>query len=284
MRSSIPVPLFAALVVLTLAHPVAAGDGQTLIDEVWTRYRTVRTERQEREFLVMKSPPPAPFSRADAERLVREAPGSVARKRAVHHVRYANDGEDELHILFSLPAEDAGLGLLVKRRPAGKQDDMWLYMPGYHRVRRMPASSDQKFAGTDFIYEDVRSSLGEHTEAFDYTPPVVEQLDGRSTKVVVATPKVGASNPYGQRKIWIDAEWSFPVRVELADTRGRPWKSLRNAEIREVAPGVRRADLIEMRDLQRDSATLVLVTSRAVDVPIPPQVFTEDYLVHPGSD
>ncbi len=51
-----------------------------------------------------------------------------------------------------------------------------------------------------------------------------------------------------------------------------------------MAPGVRRADLAEMRDLQAAECTLLLVTKRSVGIEIPPQVFTEDYLVHPGAD
>jgi hypothetical protein len=174
--------------------------------------------------------------------------------------------------------------LLIARASEGAQDDMWLYMPGYHRVRRIPASSDQKFAGTDLIYEDVRASIGEHTDAFTYSAPAMEQLDGRPADVVIATPQDGTATAYGRRKIWIDREWRFPVRVELYDANARLWKVLRNGEIREVAPGVRRADLVEMRDLQRNTATLIFVTTRTVGVAIPPQVFTEDYLVHPGND
>jgi hypothetical protein len=61
-------------------------------------------------------------------------------------------------------------------------------------------------------------------------------------------------------------------------------KVLHNTEIREIAPGVRRADLIEMRDVQRDEVTLLLITKRNVGVDIPAQVFTQDYLQQPGDD
>ena len=284
MRPSIVVWLLASVLAAASARAAAAADGKALIDEVWARYRTVGTERQVSEILVVKAPQKAPYSRADVEALVRDGGSGVTRKRAVHHVRYAPDRRDALHLLFSLPAEDAGLGLLVARDPDGTQDQMWVYMPGYHRVRRIPASSDQRFAATDFIYEDMRAFLGEHTSTFRYSTPTTEQVEGRAADLVIATPEAGTSTSYGTRKIWIDAAWRIPVRAELADARGEPWKVLRNGEVREVAPGVHRADLIEMRDLVRESATLVLVIKRAVGVDIPAQVFTEDYLVHPGND
>ena len=276
--------LVAAAMVLAFARAGAAADGKALIDDVWTRYRGVKSERQESDILAIKVPQAGPYSRAHVETLVRDTPAGVGRNRAVHHLRYADDQRDKLHILYLPPSEDAGLGLLVAREPDDAQDGMWLYMPGYHRVRRIPASSDQKFAGTDFIYEDVRSFLGEHTDAFTYSTPESAQLDGRTTDVVIATPKQGTSTSYSQRKVWIDREWRFPLRVEFHDVKERLWKVLRHSEVHEVVPGVRRADLIEMRDVQRNSATIVLVTKRAVGVEIPAQVFTEDYLVHPGSD
>jgi hypothetical protein len=283
MRTAARLAIATALTLIA-ARPADAADGKTLIDDVWTRYRTVRTERQDSEILVIAKPQAAPYTRADVEGLLRDPPSGVVHKRAVHHVRYADDGRDQLHVLFSLPAEDAGLGLLVARDPHGTQDELWLYMPGYHRVRRIPASSDQRFAGTDLLYEDVRAFIGEHTDAFDYAAPVAVELAGRPADVVVATPKDGTPTSYARRKIWIDREWHLPIRVELADRRDRPWKVLRGSSVVAVAPGVPRADLLEMRDVQRDGATLVLVTTRTVGRAIPAQVFTEDYLVHPGGD
>jgi hypothetical protein len=276
--------VFAALALVAGARAWAAPDGGALIGDVWARYRTVKSEREENEILVVAAPQAAPFSRVDAETLLRSGQPGVVHKRAVRHVLYGEDKRDKLHILFSLPAEDAGLGLLVWRQPDGTQDEMWLYMPGYHRVRRIPASSDQKLAGTNLIYEDVRELTGERTDAFAYSTPATEQLNGRPADVVVATPKDGNASAYSRRKMWIDTEWRFPVQVELYDVQGRLWKVMRNGEIHEAAPGVHRADLIEMRDVQRNEATVVLVTKRSIGVAIPAQVFTEDYLIHPGSD
>ena len=271
-------------IAVALAAPAAAADGTTLVADMWSRYRAVKSEREESDLLVIKSPPKAFFSRADAEGLLREMPSGVVHKRAVRHVLYGDGKHDQLHILFSLPAEDAGLGVLVSRRPDAAQDEMWLYMPGYHRVRRLPASSDQKLAGTDLLYEDVRELAGERTDDFAYSTPTAAQLDGRAADVVVATPKSGTASSYSQRKIWIDKEWLLPTQVEFYDQHGQLWKVLRNSDIHEVASDVRRADFTEMRDLQRNGTTVLLVTKRAVGVAIPAQVFTEDYLVHPGAD
>jgi negative regulator of sigma E activity len=151
-------------------------------------------------------------------------------------------------------------------------------------VRRIPASSNQRLAGTDLLYEDVRELAGERTDRFTYKTVATESIEGRATEVISATPKPDTATAYGSRKSWIDKEWLFPLKIEFYDPSGKLWKVMRNAEIHEVAPGVRRADLAEMRDVQQNECTLLLVTKRNVGIDIPPQVFTEDYLVHPGAD
>ena len=277
-------PVSAALLWCASLVAYAEQDGLALITETWARYRSVKTEREESEILIVSAPQAAGFSRAETEAMAREGRTGVIHKRAVRHVLYAQDHHDKIHLLFSLPPDDAGLGVLVWRQTDKAQDDMWLFMPGYRAVRRIPASSNQRLAGTDLLYEDVRELAGERTDRFTYKTVATESIDGRATEVISATPKPDTATAYGSRKSWIDKEWLFPLKIEFYDPSGKLWKVMRNADIHEVAPGVRRADLAEMRDVQQNECTLLLVTKRNVGIDIPPQVFTEDYLVHPGAD
>ena len=277
-------PVSAAFLWCASLVAYAEQDGLALITETWARYRSVKTEREESEILIVSAPQAAGFSRAETEAMAREGRTGVIHKRAVRHVLYAPDHHDKIHLLFSLPPDDAGLGVLVWRQTDKAQDDMWLFMPGYRAVRRIPASSNQRLAGTDLLYEDVRELAGERTDRFTYKTVATESIDGRATEVISATPKPDTATAYGSRKSWIDKEWLFPLKIEFYDPSGKLWKVMRNAEIHEVAPGVRRADLAEMRDVQQNECTLLLVTKRNVGIDIPPQVFTEDYLVHPGAD
>jgi hypothetical protein len=278
--------LVASVALWSCAIPVASAeqDGLALVTDTWTRYRSVKSEREESEILVVSAPLAAAYTRADTETMVREGRSGVIHKRAVRHVLYGAERLDKIHMLFSLPADDAGLGFLVWRQANAAQDDMWLFMPGYRAVRRIPVSSKQRLAGTDLLYEDVRELAGERTDRFTYKTVGSETIDGRAADVVSATPKADTVTAYGSRKVWIDKEWLFPLKVEFYDASGKLWKVLRNSDIHEVAAGVRRADLAEMRDMQLNECTLLLVTKRDVGKEIPAQVFTEDYLVHPGAD
>jgi hypothetical protein len=262
----------------------AGEDGSRLVTETWARYRGVKTEREEIELLIVSEPQAQLFSRAEAEGLLAASGSGVTHKRAVRHALYAADWSDKVHILFSLPAEDAGLGFLAWRQADAAQDSMWIFMPGYRSVRRVPLSSDQKLAGTDLNYEDVRELAGERTTYFSYQTLGSDTIDGRTAEVITATPKPESGSVYARRKLWIDEEWQFPLQVEYYDGDNHLWKVLHNSDIVEVAAGVRRAGLTEIRDLSRHESTLLLITKRELGIPIAAQVFTQDYLQHPGSD
>jgi Outer membrane lipoprotein-sorting protein len=272
--------LSAGAVSIAFAEP----DALTVVNDTWSRYRAVKTEREESDILIVSDPPAAGFSRAETEAMARDGRAGVIHKRAVRHVLYAPDRRDKIHLLFSLPPDDAGLGVLVWRQAGDTRDDMWLFMPGYRAVRRIPVSSKQRLAGTNLLFEDVRELAGERTDRFAYELMGDESVDGRAAHVIRATPNADTVSAYSSRKVWIDKEWLFPLKMEFYDARGELWKVLHNTEIHEVMPGTRRADLAEMRDVQAKECTLLLVTKRDVGIAIPPQVFTEDYLVHPGAD
>jgi len=262
----------------------AASDPGALVSKVWESYRSVRSEREESDIFVLSTPHAAPYSIVEAERMTHERSTSVVHKRAVRHVAYAADGRDQLHLLFSLPAEDAGLGVLVQRQTGLTPDDMWMFMPGYRAVRRIPVSSTQRLAGTHLLYEDLRELTGERRERYDYASAGTEALGGHPCEVIVATPKPEVASAYSKRRLWIAPELNFPLQIEYYDTKGALWKVLRNLEVKEIAPGVRRAGLVEMRDLLANEATITVVPKRSVAIEIPPAVFTQDYLMNPGGD
>lgn len=262
-------PLFAAF----------PDDGANdLMREVSTRLRNLETERTVMDVLVIAAPEKDRFAPADVPALMRNRPRGVVYKRATRSIRYARDGTDKLHVVFSEPREDRGTAVLVWRKPGGDADDQWLFMPALKRVRRIPVSSTQTFAGTDFSYEDVRQQTSEPTERFQYAFEGQEEIDGRPCTLVRATPKPSTVTAYGSRLLAITKDSLFPYRTSHFDPQGVLWKVQYNVEPHEVASGVWRPALTEMRDVKLKETTLLSFVTREVNQEIPAEVFTQDYL------
>jgi hypothetical protein len=277
----VAVAFLLALPLVDNVAPAQEPGGEQLVDDMWTRFRRAQTERENLEILVLASPQKPRYTAAEARAVAQEGGRGVTHKRAVRHTRYAEDKKDMIHVLFSLPRDDAGTGFLVHRSPDG-EDNQWLYLPALRKPRRVPVSSTQTFVGTNFIYEDIRQLSGERTNRYTYERLADEPLDGRPCHVVAATPKADTNSGYTRRKTWIDAETMYPMQVEYYDKAGKLWKLLRSVDVQALKDGVHRATLTEMRDLQLNETTLLLVTERKLGLDIPSEVFTRDYLQNPS--
>ena len=272
---------FATVFLIWPSLAGADGDATELMRKVSGAFRSVGTEREELDVLVVSAPQEEVYTVEQARSLSENSGSGVVRKRATRSIRYSPDGADKIHVVFSLPREDAGTGFLVWRSAHDDGDKQWLFLPALKRIRRVPISSTQTFVGTNLIYEDVRELAGERVDRYHYSAAGSGQVDGRKCEIVVAKAAVGATSAYASRKLWIDEERSFPLKIEYYDERGKVWKVLRNASLQEVKPGVYRPSLTEMRDLRINEATLLSFPTRKVGETIPHDVFTKDYLQNP---
>jgi hypothetical protein len=277
-------PARAALLTMLLAFAAggrpsfASEDAAPLMREVWTRMRSLQTEREKLTILVVPAPGKPQYTVADLAALTAEGGRGIARKRAVRSIGYSQGGQDRLHIVFSEPAEDLGTAFLVWRRPEVSQDDQWLYLPALGRPRRLPASSTQTFAGSNFTYEDIRSLTSEPIERFDYEIAGEEVVDGQPCTIVRARPKEGTSSAYATRTIAIAKGSLFPLRSTFHDAAGQPWKVLYDVDPKEVAPNVWRPTMAEMRDLKLNETTIIVFEDREVNPVLSPAIFTQDHL------
>lgn len=266
------------VVALFAGRAHAAEDGRPLMEAVWKGMRSLATERDTLDVLVVAAPDRERYQPADARALVATRPAGVTYKRAVRSVRYAPNGADKLRVVFLEPREDRGTGFLVSRHAGDEPDDQWLFLPALKRVRRIPASSTQTFVGTDFIYEDVRALTSEALDRFDYVLAGEENVDGVACTLVRATPKPGTTSAYASRSIAVAKTSRFPLRIGYSDGRGTLVKLQHNVAPTEVRPGVWRPELTEMRDLALGETTLITFAAREIDVDLKPELFTQDAL------
>ncbi len=274
--------LFLTLAIFSSAPAMAdATDPRALMEKVSSTYRSVGTERETLEVVVVASPQPELYERDQAVAIGDEKPRGVSHKRAVRSLSFADDQRDKIHVLFSLPREDWGTGFLVWREPGKEQDRQWIYLPALKRARRVPVSSRQTFVGTNLLYEDVRELAGERTERYVYEDGGADTFEGRECRVVIAKPADGVDSAYGSRKQWIDLERLLPLKIEYYDQSGKLWKVLRNSSLTEAVPGIYRPGLTEMRDRKINETTLLWFPERSVGKAIPSETFTRDFLESP---
>ena len=277
---SVVIARVVALALVGSGTLALAEEPRALVDDMWARYRKVQTEKEDSVILVITKPQADRFDVTTAKALAENRDRSVTRKRAIRRTRYAADRTDQVLVVFLEPADDRGTSYLVQRKPTEPQDSQWMFMPALKRVRQVVAEYKSSFVGTHLTYEDVRSLSGESTDRYEYAVEGEASCDDRVCLKVRVTPKPDTQSAYVSRRLWIDREWRFPVRTEFLDAAGAPIKVLYNTSVREVRPGVRRAELTEVRDLTLGEATLVLVTDRALDPTFSDETFSVNFLEH----
>jgi hypothetical protein len=127
-------------------------------------------------------------------------------------------------LVFDSPAQIKDTALLVwSPIAADAEDDQWLYLPAFRKVRRIGGMDrGESFMGSDFAFEDLTErAVDEDAHAYLRS----EEIEGAAHAVVVSTPRVSES-PYAKRVHWVDlTNWTVR-RIEFYAPDGRLKKTL----------------------------------------------------------
>jgi hypothetical protein len=188
---------------------------------------------------------------------------------------------DRLIIRFDAPADVAGTAMLsVENR--GGEDDQWLYLPAFRKTRRVgSAERGDRFAGTDFFYEDLKHHA---VDDFQWTF-LREEACGSATCYVLestpATDKVKKDSPYSKSQVWLQKDNLVVHTMRAFDKAGRPLKEIRAQKWTRIAGDTWRADESVCVDVQRKSRTTVTVQSRKTAAKADDALFNADRLAQP---
>ncbi len=256
---SLPV-LVSILVALAAAGPAAAQTGA----EIMKRQRELQRVRDEEERQILK--------------LVSKGGATKERKLTRSILTGASD-LDKILVRFQAPRDVENTGLLTWEAKDGN-DDQWLYLPSVKKPKRIAASAKKnRFMGTDFAYEDLRSeALGVHTYAV-LGSEVVEGADCWVVEAKPATERQAADSGYSRRKIWIRKDHHVTVKREFYDKQERLEKVETHRRVVNVGGTAWRSDEVEMRDVQAGTKTLVTVESRTVNRGLRDEFFSEAELI-----
>lgn len=168
---------------------------------------------------------------------------------------------------FLSPADQRGIGFLSL--PKGV---MYIYLPAFNKTRRIASHvKNNKFAGTDFTYEDMEAK-----RYADFWIPVLLRNE-EGTYVLELKPKNGTETSYSKIITWVGADNFFPVKFEYYNKAGKLAKTMIQKKIEKV-DGYLIAREAEMRDLISGHTTRMIITRIQFDTGIPDERFTERYL------
>lgn len=242
---------FAAFFVLA-APALAQETAEEVFREVERRQRAVESQRAELRMDLVD----------DQDR--------IRSREMILLTKVGDDDRVRSLVLFTAPADIRGTGLLSVETGAG--DDQKLYLPALRRVQRVSgASRGERFAGSDFTFEDLGSR-----DPDDYTSRMVRT--SADAFVVEATPNPGTASAYGKIVLTVDRERYVVRQAEYYDARGRLVKRLSGSNFEEVAPGVWQAGRLVMEDLENDRQTVLTFARRDTRTPLRDGLFSERQL------
>lgn len=176
-------------------------------------------------------------------------------------------GSEKRMIKFLSPAEQKGIAFL-----ALPGDIMYLYLPAFRRVRRIAAHiKNQKFAGTDFTYDD----MGTINYAEEYNPKFVGKTEEHF--ILELTPKKGIKKDHSKLKMWVRRDNFYPEKAEYYDKNDRLWKTAEYRKIEKVG-AYWTAKEFEVHDLKENHRTKSILVEVKFDTGLKDKLFTPRYL------
>jgi outer membrane lipoprotein-sorting protein len=167
---------------------------------------------------------------------------------------------------FTAPADQRGIAVLTL--PDGL---IYLYLPAYKKVKRIASHvKKNKFAGTDFSYEDMEAR--KYSEEFDAT-----LLRTESEHFVLQLVPRYPDSEYSKQLMWVRKDNFVPEITEFYDQSGRLYKRLTGSRIEKI-DGYWIAREQEMVDLSSDHRTRMILRDIRFDSGLSQDIFTERYL------
>ena len=171
-------------------------------------------------------------------------------------------GNDMRLFRFTSPASQAGIAFLSLPK-----DVMYIYMPAFGKERRIASHvKNQKFAGTDFSYDDMEAKLF----SSKYDPEIIDQ--DSETYTLKLIPKPDLKTDYSKQQMKINKQNFCPVTNEYYDKGGKKVKEA--IYTFEKVENYWSSKEILMKDLKKNHSTKMIVSDVIYDQGIPDDEFT----------
>ena len=180
---------------------------------------------------------------------------------------FLQKGDEKRIMRFTKPADQKGIAFL------GLPNDVqYLYMPAFHKVRRIASHvKNTKFAGTDFTYDDLSSF--KYSE--DYNATLINE--DNQYWILELKPKPGVKKDYGKLKMWVRKDNYYPAKLEYYDKGGNLWKVMERRKIEKIGKYWISREM-EMKDLKEQHSTIMQLEDIEFDTGLSDKLFTKRYL------
>lgn len=231
--------LFSIAVLVAL--PIAADEALDIIRRV-DEQQTAETGKAEFTMLV--------YPDADDESNVRES-----------RVLSYSKGDEDSYMVFLEPRSIKGLSIL------SKGDDQWAFFPSTGRVRKIAGKSKKESVrgvGGDFSYEDLGGGNFEEKYSFRIAG------EDKNSWTIEGTPIKDSS--YSRILLTVEKESYQMQKIEFYTEEDGHFKDMYMNEVKEIG-GREMPTRIEMRNLLKNSMTVVVTHAAEYDMPIDDKYF-----------
>jgi outer membrane lipoprotein-sorting protein len=189
--------------------------------------------------------------------------------------RLGGPGESKTLVMFSAPAEIAGVKLLSISQK-GAPEKQYMYIPAQQRVRSVATQErTAKFLGTDFTFEDIGERV---LDDFSYKLlGDAEVVDGHKTYKIEATPVDPSKSQYKYIYFWVDQDAPVIVYAEFYDAQGQKVRVMHATDIKREK-GVWGTRNTEMDTVADGTKTVLRIDEAKFNTNPDPKLFTPDGL------
>ncbi|NOU17194.1 MAG: outer membrane lipoprotein-sorting protein [Bacteroidales bacterium] len=177
------------------------------------------------------------------------------------------------------PISDKGIGMLTYEYDASNKDnDTWLYLPSFGKVKRMISSSEGSdesgsFFGSEFSIEDTQ-----HRKIKDFTYKILEETiyNNRSVWIIesIPTQEKALKTKYGKIVSWVDKERFIIIKENLYDRNRNLYKQETFDDIEQI-DNVWLARKITMNNLFTHRVSIMEMVAVAYNMKIPDEFLTQ---------
>jgi len=209
-----------------------------------------------------------------------------SRVREIRSWSIERGDNDKSLMKFIKPSSVKGTGFLVWEHK-NKDDDQWLYLPAFKRIRRISSTEKNKsFMGTDFSYNDITQP---HPDEFVHKLLGSEKVDGEDCYKIESIHKTYSGDPafkgkdkyqYSKSISWTRKDNYFSIKAIMFDKKGREQKQFKASEIVKI-DGIWTSKRLEMENIKDRHKTILTMKNIKYNSGLKDSFFSQRQLKSP---